>query len=80
MSRKQMLKTEQDFAWKEVLDVYFKEFMEFFYTDISNKIDWSVPYVVLDNELQSITTDAMIGKRFVDKLVKVKPRRSGLNP
>jgi len=31
-----------------------------------------VPYVTLDNELQAITTDAMIGKRFVDKLVKVK--------
>lgn len=29
-------------------------------------------YEALDNELQSITNDSMIGKTFVDKLVKVK--------
>ncbi|WP_143549504.1 hypothetical protein [Rickettsiella grylli] len=31
-----------------------------------------VGYEILDKELQSITTEAMIGKRFVDKLIKVK--------
>jgi hypothetical protein len=65
-------RSNQDSAWKDILDAYFKEFMEFFYPEIAQKIDWIVPYETLDNELQSITTDAMLGKTFVDKLVKVK--------
>src|SRR5436190_7320522 len=72
MSKKELLKSNQDSAWKEILDFYFKEFMEFFYPDVATKIDWLAPYEPLDNELQSITTDAMVGKTFVDKLMKVK--------
>jgi hypothetical protein len=65
-------RSNQDSAWKDILDVYFREFMEFFYPDIAKKIDWTSGYETLDKELQSITTDAMVGKRFVDKLFKVK--------
>ncbi|MES2142596.1 MAG: cytosolic protein [Pseudomonadota bacterium] len=65
-------KTNQDSAWKDILDAYFKECMVFFYPDLAKNIDWSAGYETWDKELQSITTDAMIGKRFVDKLVKVK--------
>lgn len=72
MSKKELLKSSKDSAWKDILDVYIKECMEFFYPEISKKIDWSVGYEILDKELQSITTEAMIGKRFVDKLIKVK--------
>ncbi|WP_218814203.1 hypothetical protein [Rickettsiella endosymbiont of Dermanyssus gallinae] len=70
MSKK--IRSEQDSAWKDVLDAYFQEFTEFFYPDIAKKIDWSHGYTALDKELQSITTDAEDGKRFVDKLFKVK--------
>ncbi|OJA01076.1 hypothetical protein BEV13_00520, partial [Rickettsiella grylli] len=56
----------------DILDVYFKEFMEFFYPEIAKEMDWGVPYETLDNELQSITTKSMIGKTFVDKLIKIK--------
>ncbi|BBB15375.1 uncharacterized protein RVIR1_08940 [Candidatus Rickettsiella viridis] len=69
---KKLLRSEQDSAWKDILDAYFKEFIEFFYPVIAKKIDWLAGYEALDSELQSITTDAMIGKTFVDKLVKVK--------
>ena len=65
-------RANQDSAWKDILDAYFKEFMEFFYPEIAQKINWILPYETLDNELQSITTGAMLGKTFVDKLVKVK--------
>ncbi len=65
-------RTNQDSAWKDILDVYFQAFMEFFYLEIAEKIDWFAGYEMLDKELQAITTDAMIGKRFVDKLFKVK--------
>jgi hypothetical protein len=71
MSKKKQ-RANHDSAWKDILEVYFKEFMEFFYPEIAQKIDWRTPYESLDNELQSITTDAMIGKTFVDKLIKIK--------
>lgn len=59
-------------AWKDILDVYFREFMEFFYPEIADKIDWIANYESLDTEHQTIAIDASIGKRFVDKLFKVK--------
>jgi hypothetical protein len=68
---KKNLKANHDSAWKDVLDFYFQEFMEFFYPEITKKINWAAGYESLDKELQIITTDAMIGKRFVDKLFKV---------
>ncbi|TLY47050.1 MAG: hypothetical protein E6K54_07360 [Gammaproteobacteria bacterium] len=71
MSEKKQ-RANHDSAWKDILDVYFKEFMEFFYPVIAKKIDWSTNYEALDKELQTITTTATIGKRFVDKLFKVK--------
>lgn len=71
MSEKKQ-RANHDSAWKDILDAYFKEFMEFFYPEIAEKIDWITPYESLDNELQSITTDAMVGKTFVDKLIKVR--------
>lgn len=63
---------QADNAWKDVLQVWFPEFMAFFYPELYAKIDWSPGYETLDKELQSITTQSMLGKRFVDKLVKVK--------
>ena len=49
-----------------------KNSWEFFYPEIAEKIDWISPYETLDNELQSITTESMIGKTFVDKRIKIK--------
>jgi hypothetical protein len=71
-TKKKLLKSEQDSAWKDILDAYFQEFMEFFYPEIAKEINWLAGYETLDTELQAITTDAMVGKTFVDKLVRVK--------
>lgn len=72
MPQKKQIRANHDSAWKDILDSYFKEFMEFFYPEIAEKIDWSAGYEALDKELQTISTDdAMAGKRFVDKLFKV---------
>ncbi len=65
---------EMDSAWKQILDAYFQEFMTFFYPTLADAIDWSIPYDVMDKELQAITKDAMVGKQFVDKLIKVKSK------
>ncbi|MDQ1327040.1 MAG: hypothetical protein QG641_320, partial [Candidatus Poribacteria bacterium] len=50
---------------------YFKEFIEFFFPQAYSDIDWSNKYESLDTELQQIVQDSELGKRMVDKLVKV---------
>ena len=56
--------TQADSAWKDVLSVWFPEFMVFFYPELAAKIDWSAGYESLDKELQTITTQAMLGNAF----------------
>ncbi len=63
--------SEQDSIWKEAIKVYFKEFMEFFFPEIAKDIVFEEGYEFLDKELERITQDAEIGKRFADILVKV---------
>lgn len=72
MFKKDLRKSNSDSAWKDILDVYFKECMEFFYPEIAKKIDWLQPYEALDKELQSIARNTKADKYFVDKLLKVK--------
>ncbi|KAF0250134.1 MAG: hypothetical protein FD167_462 [bacterium] len=62
---------ETDGPWKEILEIYFKEFMEFFFPKAYQEIDWSKGYVFLDKELQQAIRESEIKKRYVDKLVKV---------
>ena len=62
---------DQDSPWKDLLDNYFEDFMEFFFPAAHAQIDWARGYEFLDKELQKITADAAIGRRTVDKLVKV---------
>lgn len=63
--------TDYDSPWKEVLERYFKEFVQFFFPVAYRGIDWSKDYEFLDKELQQIVRDAELGRRLVDKLVKV---------
>ncbi|MGB6976812.1 MAG: hypothetical protein WBE18_05090, partial [Gammaproteobacteria bacterium] len=69
--------SQYDNGWKDILDAYFPEFIAFFYPKLFEAIDWSKGYENLDKELQAITTQAMIGKRFVDKLMRVYLRQGG---
>lgn len=62
---------EFDSPWKEILEVYFQDFMQFFFPQIHDDIDWSRGYDFLDQELQQVVRDAELGKRLTDKLVKV---------
>ena len=65
------LRADYDSPWKEILDRYFKDFMAFFFPRASREIDWTKGYAFLDKELQRVIRDAEIGRRLVDKLVKV---------
>lgn len=60
-----------DSPWKDLLDELFEPFMAFFFPAVHVAIDWSREIEFLDKELQKITADAPLGRRFVDKLVKV---------
>lgn len=68
--------TEYDSPWKEIIQLYFEDFMLFFFPQVHQEIDWSRGFEFLDQELQQVVRDAELGKRLVDKLVKVY-RRTG---
>lgn len=63
--------TDFDTPWKDVLETYFEEFMSFFFPQAYTGIDWSQGFEFLDKELQQVVRDAELGKRLVDKLVKI---------
>ncbi len=66
-----MTRNESDTAWKEILDAYFKEFMDYCLPELSRLIDWQKSFVSLDNELHAIAQGVENGKRLLDKLFKV---------
>ena len=63
--------TKYDSPWKDILQNYFEEFMLFFFPTAHSKIDWTKQIEFLDKELEEVTKDAEIGRRFADKLVKL---------
>jgi hypothetical protein len=67
----QETQSEYDSPWKEALDIYFPEFMEFFFPYAYQEINWNKGYETLDKELSKVVQDANLGKRLADKLVKV---------
>ena len=64
--------TDQDSPWKEILEQYFPEFLAFFFPEVHAGIDWTIPHVFLDKELQQVVRDAETGARRVDKLARVQ--------
>ena len=62
---------QYDTPWKEAVERYFPEFMGFYFPQAHSQIDWSQGYTFLEQELQAIAQDAALGKRYVDKLVRV---------
>ena len=64
-------KSEFDSPWKEILDVYFKQFMEYCWHKHYVEIDWTNGYKTLDKELNKISRDAPVGNREADKLIEV---------
>ena len=65
---------DYDSPWKEAVESYFPEFIEFYFPDAHRQIDWVRGYQFLDQELRAVVQDAELGKRFVDKLAKVALR------
>ncbi len=53
--------TEYDSPWKDILQLYFKEFMLFFFPQAHGEIDWTRKPEFLDKELQQVIRDAELG-------------------
>ena len=62
---------QYDTPWKEAVEHYFPEFMAFYFPQAHTQIDWDKGHTFLEQELAAITPEAEIGKRSVDKLVRV---------
>jgi hypothetical protein len=73
---KKLEKTDYDSPWKDFIELYFRDFLKFFFPEIEADIDWDKPIRFLDKELQKIVKDAEIPRRYADKLVQVY-RRNG---
>ncbi len=64
-------RADNDGGWKHILSAHLKDFVEFFWTEAYQAIDWTRPYELLEQELMAIGVHEEIGKRCVDKLFKV---------
>jgi len=62
---------DYDSPWKDAVEHCFSDFMAFYFPEAYVQIDWSKEHVFLDQELRAVVQDAELGKRFVDKLVRV---------
>jgi len=73
--RKASLYSEYDAAWKEAISKYFREFVQFFWAEIEDKIDWEKPHRFVEQELnptdQTITDKKVVRKRIADKVIQV---------
>ncbi len=63
---------DHDSPWKEALEVFFRQFMDFLYPEIAELIDWQQAPVFMDKELQKITVHSKNSRRYADKLVMVR--------
>ena len=63
-------KAEFDGSWKDILDIYFEQFIAFCWPSKYHEIDWTKGYKMLDKELTKITRKSKTGKKLVDKLVE----------
>lgn len=62
---------DHDSPWKDALEDFFRPFLEFLYPQVAKLIDWDLPIVFLNAELQKITSDAESHRCYADKLVQV---------
>jgi hypothetical protein len=62
---------DYDSPWKEALDGYFGPFLALLFPKVHRQIDWARGHESLDKEFQQVVREAEVGRRYVDKLVKV---------
>src|SRR5207244_911239 len=60
-----------DNPWKDALNHFLRQFLQFFFPKIYQAINWKRGYESLDKEFQQIIREAETGKVLADKLFKV---------
>ena len=67
------MKNRRDFdsAWKEAITRFFRPFLEFFFADIAQDVDWSQPITFLESELRKAHPKDKMGRRRADVLASV---------
>lgn len=68
---------DYDSPWKDVLDGLFEDCLALFFPELHAAVDWSRGIESLEQELRTISPEAVVGLRIADKLVKVW-RKDGL--
>ena len=63
--------SDYDTGWKEVIEVYFEQVMQFFFPQIHSEIDFVKGFEFLDKEFSKIVKASEERKRYADKLIKV---------
>ncbi len=66
-----MTRSYRDMAWKEVITLYFSDFIEFFWPEVYKDIDWTKKEIALDKELLSLGNGPTTSSKYVDKLFQV---------
>ena len=66
-----MLNLIYDSGWKEIIELYLPQFLDFFYPALHSLIDYNKSYTFLDKELSKIIPASETGRKTVDKLVQV---------
>ena len=65
---------DYDSPWKAAVTHAFPEFMAFYFPRAAAEIDWSRGYDFLDQELAQVVRDGELGRRLLDRLVRVQTR------
>jgi hypothetical protein len=65
------ISADYDSPWKEALDAYFEAFLALLFPEVHGLIDWARGCESLDKEFQQVIRESEVGRRYVDKLVKV---------
>lgn len=65
---------DHDSPWKEGLELYFPQALALLVPDLHALIDWAIPLVFLDKELQAVkrASAPAQGRRHADKLAQVR--------
>jgi hypothetical protein len=63
--------TNFDSPWKDIIEAFFPQFMEFFVPQSLQDIDFTKDVKFLDKGLEKLILDSEITKRYADKLVEV---------
>ena len=69
--------TEYDIPWKEVLDVYLRDFLELCLPHVHDGIDWDSPIENHEQELPQLFPNSLTAGRVADKLFRAKFIGSG---